>query len=117
MTLHGAQASVFGGGNTIDFDGSNTDAASLYQTSNNWDTVFGDDGAVTLNGAQASLLGHGDYVYFNSDDYNGISLYWTYGVDDHIIGSNGAINLTERAGRRAEATATNSISAAPARRR
>ena len=58
----GANASVFGGNDTIALNGSS--AASLYQTAGAADTVSGSGGFVTLTDAQASVTGSHDATFF-----------------------------------------------------
>jgi hypothetical protein len=86
----GAQASVIGGGDTINFTGGSGNAASLYSTGGNWDTVNASNGAVYLNSSQASINGGGDLIgLYGSGD--AVSLYGTSGNWDWIVASNSSV--------------------------
>ena len=62
VTLTGAQASVFGGGDTIAFVGSG-DTVTLSGSAGSLDTVNGSNGTVTVNnGGLATVVGTGDTI-------------------------------------------------------
>src|SRR5271165_6922517 len=80
------------GEDTIDLAaGSTGNAASLYSTGGDWDTVNGSNGTVALNGAQASVVGGNDTIDFFSSSGNAASLYNTGGNWDLVNGANGEI--------------------------
>ncbi len=94
INLNGAQTSVAGGGDTIDYLGSSGNAASLYNTAGNWDYINGSSGTVYLTNAQTSVAGGGDTVNFLGSSGDAASLYNTAGNWDYINGSGGTVYLT-----------------------
>ena len=94
INLNGAQTSVAGGGDTVNFLGSSGNAASLYNTAGNWDYINGSGGTVYLTNAQTSVAGGGDTVNFLGSSGNAASLYNTAGNWDYINGSGGTVYLT-----------------------
>ncbi len=77
VALHDAQASVFGGGQRVEFSGGDDDAASLYQTGGNWDFVYGNAKTLAINGAQASVFGAVGDIYLDGAGAE-VSIYDTY---------------------------------------
>ena len=64
IALNSAQASISGGGQTVQLSGTG-DAVTLSNTGGAQDTVSGSAGAITLNSAQASISGGGQMVQFS----------------------------------------------------
>ena len=58
--------SLVGGGDTVYLDGSAADAASLYNTGANADTVEGGNAQILLNGAQATITGDANAIAFDA---------------------------------------------------
>ncbi len=94
VILRDGQASVVGGNDIVDLDGSPGDLASLSNTGANWDTVNGSKGTTDLTSAKASVIGGGDTVDFAGGSGNAASLYNTGANWDKVTGSNGWVGLT-----------------------
>ena len=102
IDIYGAQASVVGQADTIDFVDDNVDdAVSVYATSGKWDEISGSDGLVYLTDAQANVFGGGDTVRLAGDG-DAVSLYGTdgnwdaVGVDDATVYATSAQTNVER---------------------
>ena len=93
--LNSAQASVVGGGDTLDFVGSTGNAASLYSTGGNWDTV---NGSMDRSPERRAGLGGGrhDTIDFCGKHGQRGEPLQTGGNWDLVNGSNGLVALNAR---------------------
>ncbi|WP_420384357.1 beta strand repeat-containing protein [Novosphingobium sp.] len=96
IDLTGAQATIFGGGNTIGYTGGTSDTVGLYGTNGIWDSVSGAvGGTVYLTGAQAAVTGGGNAISFVGATGNVVGLYATGGIWDSVWApEGGTIYLT-----------------------
>jgi hypothetical protein len=78
--LTSAQATVTGGGDAIVFGSGSGNAASLFSTGGNGDTVIGSNGTVNLTSAQATVTGSTDTL-----DLSGTSTVTANGGSDAFV--------------------------------
>ncbi|WP_428333329.1 NF038122 family metalloprotease [Novosphingobium sp.] len=96
VVLNGAQASVTGGSDTIDFSpGTTGDAVVLGGTASAWNTVSGSGGTIDLSDAQAAIKGGNNTIGFTGAAGSVVGLYATGSNWDSVSGPvAGTIYLT-----------------------
>ena len=94
VTLHGAQANVVGGGQTISFaPGTTGNYVYIKDTNGSPDTVNGSNGTIALDNAQANIVGGGDTVQFVAGGGDIANLSNTGASWDIVNGLNGTVGV------------------------
>ena len=99
IALVDAQTVVYGGNQIVEFTSGDDDAASLYQTNGDWDSVYAyphgfndtNFGSLYVNSAQANIFGSLKNIHISGAGA-AVSLYGDqYYAQDVVTGSNGTI--------------------------
>ena len=93
ITLNGAQTSVAGGGDTINYASGNGNAVDIYKTGGSADTVTATGSAIYLNSAQAHVTGGGDWVDFQSGSGNAVTLAGTSNNWDWVTAADATVDF------------------------
>lgn len=93
ITLNGAQTSVAGGGDTINYASGNGNAVDIYKTGGSADTVTATGSAIYLNSAQAHVTGGGDWIDFQSGSGNAVTLAGTSNNWDWVTAADATVDF------------------------